>query len=59
MSDLQTLTQRFLILSFLGLDAIGRVLKKAKKEGTRGLGHSYKKSIGGDFNAETDEPAQV
>ncbi|KAI0064720.1 PLP-dependent transferase [Artomyces pyxidatus] len=29
----------------LGLDAIGRVLRKAKKEGMRAFGHSYKKSI--------------
>ncbi|EMD38205.1 hypothetical protein CERSUDRAFT_113354 [Gelatoporia subvermispora B] len=28
-----------------GLDAIGRVLKKAKKEGMSGFGHSYKKSL--------------
>ncbi|THH19479.1 hypothetical protein EW146_g1708 [Bondarzewia mesenterica] len=28
-----------------GLDAIGRVLRKAKKEGMRSFGHSYKKSI--------------
>ncbi|CDO73596.1 hypothetical protein BN946_scf185014.g66 [Trametes cinnabarina] len=30
-----------------GLDAIGRVLKKAKKEGGSAFGHSYKKSIDG------------
>lgn len=30
-----------------GLDAIGRVLKKAKKEGGHAFGHSYKKSIEG------------
>ncbi|ETW86171.1 hypothetical protein HETIRDRAFT_457659 [Heterobasidion irregulare TC 32-1] len=28
-----------------GLDAIGRVLRKARKEGMRSFGHSYKKSI--------------
>lgn len=28
-----------------GIDAIGRVLKKAKKEGLSSFGHSYKKSI--------------
>ncbi|KAF5373546.1 hypothetical protein D9758_000848 [Tetrapyrgos nigripes] len=28
-----------------GLDAIGRLLKKAKKEGMKAFGHSYKKSI--------------
>lgn len=32
-----------------GIDAMARVLKKAKKEGMRAFGHSYKKSI--------DEPA--
>ncbi|RPD66457.1 aminotransferase [Lentinus tigrinus ALCF2SS1-7] len=30
-----------------GLDAIGRVLRKAKKEGGHAFGHSYKKSIDG------------
>ncbi|KAI0748514.1 aminotransferase [Daedaleopsis nitida] len=30
-----------------GLDAIGRVLKKAKREGAGAFGHSYKKSIEG------------
>ncbi|KAH8099553.1 pyridoxal phosphate-dependent transferase [Cristinia sonorae] len=30
-----------------GLDAIGRVLKKARKEGTHHFGHSYKKSLDG------------
>ncbi|PFH54247.1 hypothetical protein AMATHDRAFT_53129 [Amanita thiersii Skay4041] len=30
-----------------GLDAIGRVLKKAKKNGIHAIGHSYKKSIEG------------
>ncbi|TCD70966.1 hypothetical protein EIP91_000873 [Steccherinum ochraceum] len=30
-----------------GLDAMGRVLRKAKKEGLRDFGHSYKKSIDG------------
>lgn len=29
---------------YTGLDAIGRVLRKAKKEGMRTFGHSYKKS---------------
>lgn len=27
-----------------GLDAIGRVLKRAKKEGMKGFGHNYRKS---------------
>lgn len=30
---------------FLGLDAIERVLKAARKEGTKKFGHSYKKSL--------------
>jgi hypothetical protein len=30
-----------------GIDAIARVLKRAKKEGLRSFGHSYKKSIEG------------
>ncbi|TDL24937.1 PLP-dependent transferase [Rickenella mellea] len=30
-----------------GLDAMGRVLRKAKKEGMKGFGHSYKKSLDG------------
>ncbi|KAF9789831.1 aminotransferase [Thelephora terrestris] len=30
-----------------GLDAIGRLLRKAKKEGVRGFGHGYKKSLDG------------
>ncbi|KAI3619339.1 Aspartate aminotransferase family protein [Moniliophthora roreri] len=30
-----------------GLDAMARVLKKAKKEGMKGFGHSYKKSLDG------------
>ncbi|RDB21198.1 Aspartate aminotransferase [Hypsizygus marmoreus] len=30
-----------------GLDAIGRVLKKAKKGGLEGMGHNYKKSLDG------------
>jgi hypothetical protein len=30
-----------------GLDAIGRLLRKAKKEGIRGFGHGYKKSLDG------------
>ncbi|KAG7092822.1 hypothetical protein E1B28_009137 [Marasmius oreades] len=30
-----------------GLDAIGRVLKKAKKEGMKAFGHNYKKSLDG------------
>ncbi|KAL4247424.1 Aspartate/prephenate aminotransferase-like protein [Abortiporus biennis] len=29
----------------MGLDAIGRVLKKAKREGMGGFGHNYKKSL--------------
>lgn len=31
-------------VDYSGLDAIGRVLRKAKKEGMRTFGHSYKKS---------------
>ncbi|KAL0061454.1 hypothetical protein AAF712_011677 [Marasmius tenuissimus] len=31
-----------------GLDAMARVLKKAKKEGMKGFGHNYKKSIDGE-----------
>jgi DNA-binding transcriptional MocR family regulator len=30
-----------------GLDAIGRLLRRAKKEGAKGFGHGYKKSIDG------------
>ena len=37
-----------------GLDAIGRLLRRAKKEGVREFGHGYKKSIeGGAAPAET------
>ena len=32
---------------FAGLEAIGRVLKKAKREGAHAFGHSYKKSVEG------------
>lgn len=32
-----------------GLDAIGRVLRKAKKDGMNAFGHSYKKSVDGTF----------
>ncbi|KAI0691366.1 pyridoxal phosphate-dependent transferase [Cytidiella melzeri] len=31
----------------MGVDAIARVLKRAKKEGMHAFGHSYKKSLGG------------
>jgi hypothetical protein len=31
----------------IGIDAITRVLHKAKKEGMRSFGHSYRKSIEG------------
>ena len=41
-------------LDLLGLDAIDRVLKKAKREGMKAFGHSYKKSI---ENASTLEVA--
>lgn len=34
-----------------GIDAIERVLRKVKKEGTRSLGHSYRKSIDGSLTA--------
>lgn len=30
-----------------GLDAIGRVMRRARKDGVRGFGHGYKKSIEG------------
>ena len=30
-----------------GLDAIARLLKRARREGVRGLGHGYKKSVDG------------
>ncbi|KIY71062.1 PLP-dependent transferase [Cylindrobasidium torrendii FP15055 ss-10] len=33
----------------MGLDAIERVLRKAKKEGMSSFGHSYKKSVDGSF----------
>jgi hypothetical protein len=29
----------------MGIDAIARVLKRAKKEGLHSIGHSYKKSL--------------
>jgi hypothetical protein len=29
----------------IGLDAMGRVLRKVRKEGMKGIGHSYRKSI--------------
>ena len=35
-----------------GLDAIARVLKKAKKEGGHAFGHSYKKSIEGSHQLD-------
>jgi hypothetical protein len=35
------------MLGGLGLDAMGRVLKKAKKEGMKAFGHSYRKSLDG------------
>ncbi|TBU65499.1 aminotransferase [Dichomitus squalens] len=35
-----------------GLDAIARVLKKAKKEGGHAFGHSYKKSVDGSSQAD-------
>ncbi|KAI0700627.1 pyridoxal phosphate-dependent transferase [Cytidiella melzeri] len=35
------------ILLDMGVDAIARVLKRAKKEGMHAFGHSYKKSLGG------------
>ena len=31
----------------MGLDAIGRLLRRARKEGARALGHGYKKSLDG------------
>ncbi|KAJ6531282.1 aminotransferase [Mycena capillaripes] len=36
-----------------GLDAFARVLKKARKEGMRVFGHTYKKSIDGDPTSPT------
>ena len=38
---------RILIDVAIGIDAIARVLRKAKKEGMRSFGHSYRKSIDG------------
>jgi len=35
-----------------GLDAMGRVLKKARKEGMKVFGHSYKKSIEGEADIQ-------
>jgi len=29
----------------MGLDAMDRLLKRTKKQGARGLGHGYKKSV--------------
>ena len=37
-----------------GLDAFARVLKKAKKEGMKGFGHNYKKSIDGSELSPTE-----
>jgi len=34
-----------------GLDAMEKVLRKAKKEGTKAFGHSYSKSLDGDATA--------
>ena len=31
----------------IGIDAMERVLRKAKQEGTHSFGHSYRKSIDG------------
>lgn len=31
----------------MGIDAMARVLKRAKKEGLHAIGHNYKKSIDG------------
>ena len=40
------------VFSFVaGLDAIGRVLSKARKEGMDSFGHSYKKSVEGEKHA--------
>jgi len=39
-----------------GLDAMARVLKKARKSGMQAFGHSYKKSVD---EADVPEPAQV
>ena len=33
-----------------GLDAIDRILKRAKREGMRAFGHSYRLSIDGSLN---------
>ena len=40
------------MLGNLGLDAMGRVLKKARKEGMKVFGHSYKKSIEGEADIQ-------
>ncbi|GAW08036.1 pyridoxal phosphate-dependent transferase [Lentinula edodes] len=42
-----------------GIDAIARVLKKAKKEGMRAFGHSYKKSIDEPINLASKTVDQV
>ncbi|KAK1236446.1 hypothetical protein PQX77_000327 [Marasmius sp. AFHP31] len=39
-----------------GLDAMARVLKKAKKEGMKGFGHNYKKSIDGELSPIDGRP---
>ncbi|KAK7040913.1 hypothetical protein VNI00_009509 [Paramarasmius palmivorus] len=42
-----------------GLDAMGRVLKKAKKEGMKAFGHSYKKSLDGSESQSPVSPVPV
>jgi len=39
-----------------GLDAMGRVLRKVRKEGAKSIGHSYRKSISGPT---VDTPKQI
>jgi hypothetical protein len=34
------------VLRYIGLDAMGRVLRKVRKEGVKVFGHNYRKSIG-------------
>ena len=36
----------------MGIDAMARVLKRAKKEGLHAFGHSYKKSLDGSSSLQ-------
>lgn len=42
-----------------GLDAIGRVVKKARNSGGKGMGHSYKKSFDGHPDIQVTSSLQV